>query len=140
MKDFDIFKATSYVAAILLTYILALLIVSFIADGWIYRVEQPVPARIEGEEVVLTFERYSLLPMVVKSYRELNCDPFVHSYIPIEHTAEPGHAQFEWRYKIPTSDNAGPCFISGILKYDPLGRLGPRLTYYWKSEEFILPK
>ena len=108
------------------------------ADGWIYRAVQPLPVvKQTAVSVTLRWQRFSRWAMRGKCAREIICDVGSQTYPVTEPVMEPGWDTFDWDYVVP-ADAAGVCTIKGIVEYEPLGKLGPRLQYYWESEEFVV--
>lgn len=108
------------------------------ADGWIYRIVQPLPVVTQTEYfVVLRWVRFSRWPMMGRSSREIICDIGSDTYPESNSVMAPGWDVFDWSYLIP-AEAAGECVIKGVMEYDPMGRFGPRLVYYWESERFFV--
>lgn len=108
------------------------------ADGWIYRIVQPLPVVRQTEHsVTLQWFRYSRWPMRGKCSREIICDVGSDTYPISKPVMKPGWDVFDWDYVIP-AEAAGKCMIRGMMEYDPIGKFGPRLVYYWESEEFFV--
>lgn len=107
------------------------------ADGWVYRVEQPLPVvRRTENTVTLRWHRYSRWVMEGRCAREVICDIGSDTLPVTTPVMEPGWKVFDWEYPIPLHAQ-GSCQIHGVMQYEPLGKFGPKLTYYWKSEAFL---
>lgn len=108
------------------------------ADGWIYKIVQPLPVVRQTEySVTLRWHRYSRWAMKGICSREIICDVGSDTYPESQPVMEPGWDVFDWDYLIP-AEAAGECVIKGIMEYDPIGKFGPRLVYYWESERFLV--
>lgn len=130
-------KLVKWFVTVVCVYVIVMSTCSLWADGWIYKVVQPLPVVAQSEHsVTLRWTRYSRRAMKGTCYREIVCDVGSDTYPMTEPVIEPGWETFDWDYVIP-ADAAGVCVIQGIVEYDPVGKFGPRLSYYWKSEKFV---
>lgn len=110
-------------------------ILSLFGDGWLYSIEQPVPVvSVSADTVILELHRYCRWNMAGICARELQCKVLTH-YGAEACPLERGEASFQLASPLPEASE-GPCAIRGTIEYEPLGRLGPRLTYHWQSETF----
>lgn len=132
-------QIVKWVVVILCAYTILMSTAVLWADGWIYRVEQPLPVvGLTEHTVTLRWHRFSRRAMRGVCSREIICDVGSSTYPVTNPVMEPGWTVFDWDYLIP-AEASGKCVIKGLLEYDPLGRFGPKLVYYWESEEFFVP-
>ena len=132
-------KIMSYALVGILTWIILMIFLSLFADGQLYSIDQPVEVvRTSSNEVILHFERHSFLSMYGICSRELVCSGLVLPYKATDCPIGKGRASFDYRYDIPVAAQ-GVCYYVGVVVYEPLGIIGPRLAYEWVSEEFELP-
>ena len=130
--------AITIVSIILLVWVILMILLSIFADGWFYSIEQPVQVvSVDQDRAVLRFGRTSKLSMAGTCSRELVCSGLVTPYVATDCVVEKGHAVFTYGYIVPEFVN-GTCYYSGLVEYEPMGIFGPRLSYWWRSEEFEL--
>jgi len=139
MKSKFLLRISSAVICIAAAWILAMSLMALFANGTFYHVEQPVPVlRIQDDEVVLWYARYSRYPMSGTCSNELQCTqlyPFGERGCPLEK----GYNEFMLSYPLPESAE-GECRYRGTVEYYPLRFLGPQLSYEWESEVFTIPE
>lgn len=125
------------VVGFLCLWVIGVALVSFLADGWFYKVEQPVPivAARDGE-VVLFFRRYARWDMDADCANEIVCE-FIHTVGHNSCPLEKGWREFKFSLPLPKATN-GPCIARGTVAYSPLGPLGPTMQYLWESETFAV--
>jgi hypothetical protein len=124
------------IAGLILLWIVVISTASLWADGAVYNIKQPVPVvRITPDEVTLSFDRIARMPMTAYCSQDLVCTNLGVHLSDGPCPVEPGHRIFIWSYPV-SNIMKGTCTVRGVVKYAPLGWLGPTLTYYWESEEF----
>lgn len=125
------------IAMVALAWFFISLGLSLFADGWLYEIEQPAPAKAIGETIIVTIDRHSMLDMQADCHVEVVCE-FVHRYEPYSCPIRAGHEVFKTAFKTPPVTAAEECRVEGVVVYQPLGVLGPTLTHSWRSEQFAL--
>jgi len=125
---------------VLCLWVIAFSTGSLWADGWLYRIKQPVEVtRVKADAVTLRFDRVARIGMNGYCSRDLICSNLGVHLSDDPCVIEPGHRVFFWSYPLPEIVE-GTCTIRGTAEYEPLGKIGPKLTYCWESEEFDLAK
>ena len=130
--------ATAIVMGLVLLWVIVMSAASLMADGWLYRIVQPVPVVAQdGESVTVLMDRYSRCAMDATCNVELVCD-YVHIYEPFACPVERGRVRFLRTFPLPSYVDGGTCRLVGLVSYAPLGAFGPRMVYEWRSEEFVI--
>jgi hypothetical protein len=108
------------------------------ADGWFYRIYQPLPVTSvnpgDPGTVSLFWARAARRSMRGYCSADLLCANGGMRVMDGECSIEGAYNEFEWEYIVPNNFE-GPCTIEGGVSYRPLG-IGPNLYYSWVSEPF----
>ena len=127
------------IISLILGWVMAMSLLSLMANGYFYHINQPVRIiRVEPKKVVLKFDRFSRLNMNANHIRELECEESVHHLPKVEIYLEQGYAIFNVDYPL-LMNSFGECFYRGVMEYRPFGPFGPTLRYSWHSEKFNVP-
>lgn len=125
------------IAVTVLLWLFLSLGLSLFANGWLYHIEQPAPAKVIGDTIIVTIDRRSLCDMQAMCHVEIVCK-FVHRYEPYSCPVRSGSEVFKVAYNAPPVTAGEECRIEGVVVYQPFGTLGPTLTHQWRSEAFVL--
>ncbi len=132
------------IAGLILLWIVSVSFASVLLDGTLFRMSQPVQViMLSDGSVTLATTSTVGLDMQGESTRYIHCGDYaamigqepvllrrgVHHSIKV--IVLPGY--------IVKSFPGDSCYITGHVVYDPFGRFGPQLDYWWQSGPFDLP-
>jgi len=129
--------ATSIVMYLMLAWLIASLALSLLANGWLYHIDSPAEVTVRDDHIVVNVMRRSLVSMQGHCVTELICN-VEHDYPSYDCPIEAGTQTLRPVYPVPSYPVEGPCYLSGVVRYQPAGTLGPMLTHNWTSETFTI--
>lgn len=128
-------KVSIVVLACALSWIVGMSLLSLFGNGFLYRVEQPVPVIAVGtDEVTLLYRRHARISLHGTCANELQCQQ-VYEFGSQPCPLELGWSEFDFVLPLPDGVE-GECRYRGTVSYAPFSRFGPTLTYLWQSEMF----
>lgn len=115
-------------------------VLSVAANGWLYRIEQPVPVvNIFVGGVELEFERFARCELDIEYTNWVICDSRTHKIAGRQRwKVKRGRGKYRTTFFLPQGCE-GRCTMFGFVHYKPLGPIAPSITYRWESEPFVLP-